>query len=429
MLKRGERLAGESGGWITVGPLLGAGGQGEVYLGHTEDGQAVAVKWYLPAFQGDPNRGQVVDMVRRQAPSDHFLWPVDVLWREDGQFGYWMLFRPEGYVSLSAVLSRKAVIGFRELVRAARNVVAAFDALHRNGLFWSDVGDGNVFVNPSTGEILMCDNDNICSVHRVPRVLGTPRFMAPEVVRGEKPASTVSAGHSMVIMLFLLLMNDHPFAGRVESRIHVLDGRAMRKIYGTEPIFIFHPDDHSNRPVPGVHSNAPVFWPLYPPALRAIFTQVFTEGAHDPERRPSCAEWEAALSSADSALVRCNHCNRENFYWQENGVSPKCWGCSEPLQEQRKLVVNGDRVVVLTIGAKVYARDFSVNVDVPPGALEAEVVRHPTLGFLGLRNRGVSPWTALLPGAVVRTVEPGQSVRLMPGCRIDFGAASATVEI
>ncbi|MGW4211267.1 protein kinase domain-containing protein [Lentzea sp. NPDC004789] len=418
MLAGGERLVGESGDVVTVGEVLGIGGQGEVYLGHTDDGHAVAIKWYYAHLQGEAMRSQIADMVRWRAPSDHFLWPSDVLHRDDGQFGYWMPLRPRDYVSLSDVLRRKTPIAFRELLRVARSLVAAFDALHRRGYFWSDVSDNNVYVNPSTGHVLLGDHDNLGSAHRVPRVLGTPRFMAPEIVRGQTRPSTISSGYSMAILLFLLLMNDHPLQGEVESRIHVLDGRAMRKLYGTEPIFIFDPDDARNRPVPGVHVNAPIFWPLYPPRIREIFTRVFTTGLHDPASRPSCAEWDAALSSADGAIVKCHHCNREGFHWQENGVSPSCWGCAEPLQEQRKLVVNGGRVVLLAFGAEVHE-----------GGLSAEVIRHPTLGFLGLRNMGGSPWTAVLPGAVVRTVAPGQSVRLMPGVRIDFGAASATVEI
>ena len=45
---------------------------------------------------------------------------------------------------------------------------------------------GNAFFDPDNGDVLIADNDNV-SVDGagVLGVLGTPRFMAPEVVRGE----------------------------------------------------------------------------------------------------------------------------------------------------------------------------------------------------------------------------------------------------
>ncbi|MEU4807164.1 hypothetical protein [Actinosynnema sp. NPDC023587] len=428
MIKTGERLDSESGTSVTVGEVLGTGGQGEVREGRTEDGRVVAIKWYLPPFQTDELRENITYLVREHAPSEQFLWPADIVSR-NGEFGYVMPLRPPDYVSLTRVLGRKVPMKFRELVQAAGHTVAAFKALQAKGLFYCDISDANLFVEPRTGEVLICDNDNVGSSRTAPRVLGTPRFMAPEIVRNEKKPSALTDSFSMAVLLFLLLMNDHPLQGEAESRIHVFDAAAMRKIYGTEPVFIFDPDDASNRPIPGVHVNAQVFWDLYPQAVRDIFTKVFTTGLADPARRPTFGEWEAAISTTVDSIFACGGCGRENFYCRTR-PEVTCWGCRKSVRVPMKLVIGGRRTVILDRGTKLYAHHMSKRGDVvltdPP---VAEVAKHPTQDRYGLKNLSGFQWFATLPGSpVARPVAPGQSVALVPGAQIEFDAVSALIE-
>ena len=49
----------------------------------------------------------------------------------------------------------------------------------------------------------------------------------------------------------------------------------------TTPLFVFDPDDESNRPVPGVHDNVVVIWPALPLFVRRLFTRSFTVGLRD----------------------------------------------------------------------------------------------------------------------------------------------------
>jgi serine/threonine protein kinase len=44
-------------------------------------------------------------------------------------------------------------------------------------------------------------------------VLGTPRFMAPEVVRREAAPSDQTDRYSLAVLLFYLLMGGHPLDG------------------------------------------------------------------------------------------------------------------------------------------------------------------------------------------------------------------------
>jgi len=75
---------------------------------------------------------------------------------------------------------------------------------------------------------------------------GTPRFMAPEIVRGEAKPSTQTDLFSLAVLLFYLFMMHHPLNGKREWEIHCLDLPAMRKLYGTEPVIIFDPNGNSD---------------------------------------------------------------------------------------------------------------------------------------------------------------------------------------
>lgn len=429
MLKTGDQLNCESGALVTVGDVLGTGGQGEVREGRMSDGRAVAIKWYYPQHQTADLRDSITALVQEKAPSSHFLWPEDIVVQGD-HFGYVMRLRPKQYASLPQVLGRTVSIQFSELVRAAANTVAAFKALQAKGLFYCDISDGNLFLDPATGDVLICDNDNVGSARTPPRVLGTPRFMAPEIVRGEARPSALTDSFSMSVLLFMLLVNDHPLQGRTEAGIHVLDAPAMRRIFGTNPVFVFDPDDDSNRPVPGLHHNAPLFWPIYPAVVRKIFTQVFTEGLSDPGRRPAFGEWEAAFAAASDSLHTCGRCGRQNFYCPE-ARDAVCWGCKRMLAKPLRLLINGRTTVVMAPGSKLYPRHLSKRGDGTPGdSAVAEVVKHPKQDhLLGLRNLGAQQWFATPRGATSSLpVGHGQSITLHPGTRIDFSTLGAVVE-
>jgi hypothetical protein len=82
-----------SGEECRVEKFLGGGAQGEVYEA-TWVGQSVALKWYFPHYLQQDNRlrQRIEQIVRFRAPSDSFLWPLDVVTNPDGDacFGYIM---------------------------------------------------------------------------------------------------------------------------------------------------------------------------------------------------------------------------------------------------------------------------------------------------------------------------------------------------
>ncbi len=55
-----------------VGPLLGGGGQGEVYRA-TLSGKPIALKWYLPRAATQLQRNSIESLIKKGAPNARFL--------------------------------------------------------------------------------------------------------------------------------------------------------------------------------------------------------------------------------------------------------------------------------------------------------------------------------------------------------------------
>ena len=81
----------------------------------------------------------------------------------------------------------------------------------------------------------------------------------------------------------------------------------MNKLYGRNPIFIYDPNDKSNRPVKGYQDNVIIYWELYPQTIRDLFTKSFTVGLTLPNKRVTEKEWLEAFANllSGGSLLRC----------------------------------------------------------------------------------------------------------------------------
>ena len=142
---------------------LGRGGQGIVYQVEV-GGQQMALKWYS-TNPGIPFYKNLENNVSKGAPSDAFLWPEYLTTVQNGSFGYVMKLRPQGYYEFGHYLLAKVQFkSFDAIVNAAMKICEGFKSLHLAGLSYQDLNDGNFFIHPATGDVLICDNDNVAPV-------------------------------------------------------------------------------------------------------------------------------------------------------------------------------------------------------------------------------------------------------------------------
>jgi DNA-binding helix-hairpin-helix protein with protein kinase domain len=436
VLKPKEKLQTESGMSCEVGDWLGGGGQGEVYRVNLA-GKTLALKWYYPEFAKPWQREALSALVKRGAPNDKFLWPLELVvapGRPD--FGYIMPLRESRYHGIMDLMMRRVTTTFRQLATAGFYLADSYFQLHTAGLCYRDISFGNAFFDPKTGDVLICDNDNVTvDGSTIGGVFGTSRFMAPEIVRGQALPSTTTDLFSLSVLLFYLFMIHHPLEGKKEYDIPVLDMEAMTRLYGLEPVFIFDPNDESNRPVPGYQDNALIFWPIYPQFLRDLFTRAFTDGLKDPENgRVRENEWRSAMIRLRDSIFYCPdpQCNAQNFYdveqLKKTGSTPApCWKCKKEVKLPFRIRI-GDTIIMLNRDTQLYPHhinrqrkwDFSHPV--------AEVSRHPTDPTLwGLKNLTNDKWVLVKPDSTTQDVEPGRSASLAVGNKILFGTAEGEI--
>jgi eukaryotic-like serine/threonine-protein kinase len=412
---------------------LGSGGQGEVFRA-TLDSHAVAVKWYYPGAATGEQRATLELLLSRGAPGPQFLWPLDLVSSDQMPgFGYVMPIRTAKFRHISELMTRKVEPTFRAILTASSGLSEGYLQLHSRGLCYRDISFGNVFLAPDDGEILICDNDNIAVNGTVnSTVFGTPGFMAPEIMRGEALPSIQTDLFSLAVLLFYLLMMHHPLEGTREAQIRCLDEPARRKLYGTEPVFIFDPVDKSNAPLRGYHDNAIAFWPIYPDYLRELFIRSFTCGIRRPSARVRESEWRATLVRARDAIVYCGNCGAENFAQEdspENGLPRMtCWGCSGAFEGPPWLRVGRDISVALNHDTQLFPHHVDGSRRYDFSAPLAAVSKHPTVANAwGLKNLSPEVWVCTTPQGMSMEVPPGRTVRLASGTEIHFGKARAVV--
>lgn len=423
LLKNGTILISDSGNQYIVQKLLGAGGQGEVY--DVECGSRhYALKWYYKHTATTAQKNILENLIAKGKPDESFLWPEDLIYKGAGQsFGYIMALRPKNYKSIVDLMKRKAEPSFYHLCRTAYNLTRGYQRLHSMGYSYRDISFGNLFFEPDTGNVLICDNDNV-SVNGADdsSVYGTPRFMAPEIVVGKAKPSRNTDLFSLAVLLFYMFMLNHPLEGKLEANIRCMDIHAMNQLYGTHPVFIFDPNDKSNRPVKGYQDNALIYWDLYPQNLRDLFTQAFTVGIQAPNRRVTENKWLDTFANMMNGVMHCPSCGAEVFYdekKEEQKVAHTCWNCGVTVPVPAKIAI-GKQKIVLMSDSKLYRHQIYGDYDM--NTVVGSVVQNPKNPNLwGIRNEDQVNWTYIKADGSQLPVAIGRSAGVAKGVKIDFG--------
>ena len=412
-LQNGAKVNLTIGSQATVIKELGRGGQGIVYLVDL-DGQQMALKWYLnppdERFYKNLERN-----IRQGAPSGAFIWPEYLTLQENGSYGYIMKLRPSDYFEFgNYLLARKYFKSLNAMLAAAMKICNGFMMLHRFGYSYQDLNDGNFFIRPTDGDVLICDNDNVMPQGEKSGIMGKARYMAPEIVAGGIP-DKYSDRFSLSVILFMLFFANHPFEGAKVVACPCMTEAFEKRFYGSEALFIYSPTDKSNLPVRGVHQNVIKRWPLFPSLLRNAFIEQFSEDKlSNPNARMIEQEWEKIISRVRDELVMCPHCYEETFVDME-GNNHKCINCGKDIDTSKQLKLN-NRNLILTAGTKLYID----NDNIP----DAEVDFFPSdKNLLVIRNLTQSSWNVDTPSGKVKVVKPNEFLPILNGLKISFGSS------
>jgi serine/threonine protein kinase len=260
-----ERLPG------TLGPYrlldrLGEGGMGVVHLARDPEGRLVAVKVLQPLGIEGPNArrrlGREVETMRRvRSPYVAEVLDADVT----GEFPYIVTPFVAG-PTLDEMVRRRGPLPGPGLRRLAHGTAEALAAIHAAGVVHRDLKPGNVMLaedRPIVIDFGIAQVGDATRLTQTGLVMGTPGYLAPEVIEGQ-PSSPASDVHCWGATMVFAATGRLPFGeGSYESIFYrIVSGHA----------------DLEGVPAPLV--------PLFSAAL-----------ARDPAHRPS-ASWLSAQASA-----------------------------------------------------------------------------------------------------------------------------------
>ena len=418
----GDIIPLENGNSATILEKLGEGGQGIVYRVQI-DNQQYALKWYFPQKISRPAEfyRNLKDNIEKGSPNDAFLWPKYLTTDSNGNFGYIMDLRPQNYRDFSDILLNKADFSkLSDVVQTGLNIVNGFRDLHRKGYSYQDLNDGNFFIDPTSGNVLICDNDNVAPYGTNLGIAGKARYMAPEVVRSKNRPDNITDRFSLAVVLFLLFFRNHPLEGKRLVQCPCLTEELELKFYGKEPVFILDPENETNRPVCNIHNNVIRLWPLFPKFIRELFEKVFSKECLNRERnRPTDNEWQIALTNLRSCIATCANCGEETFMDESLG---KCINCGCPIPKQRILECkDGKYKVVLFPGNKIYlCHTEAVSDDYQE--VTGQVIANPQNPKIwGLRNLSEECWNT--EGTESKLIPPGGVLLITRTSRIHFSAS------
>ncbi len=197
------------------------------------------------------------------------------------------------------------LFSYQYLLRTARNLAAAFAALHARGYCVGDVNESNILVS-DTALVTLVDTDSfqvrdpeLGFVYRCG--VGKPEFTPPELQNKTFAECDRAVAHDLFglsVLIFQLLMEGtHPFSG-------IYNGAGEPPPYEAR-IAAGHFTYSQRHRVPYIATPIAPPWEILYPGLQELFLRCFEEGNTNPLLRPSAATWLLTLTEAEESLITC----------------------------------------------------------------------------------------------------------------------------
>ena len=338
MSERMQNLTGETivtidGNKHRLGKMAGYGAQGVVYEDNTG---TKMIKLYYPSGSKiiDEDILERLHFIREVKVPPNFVAIEDIV--DEPYIGYVMekvvdhkplnsYLIPDQEMSFSEWYNKG--LGFRERIFIGYIIAKAFGALEKANLSYCDISGNNILVKTGgkTASIKMIDVDNIYVAGKgTAAVLGTPRYIAPEVVSRQKNPDVLSDNYSLAVILFELLRVGHPYISD-----DILDGTPEDEEAALAGKYDYVTDDNSTNMLP-----ADI---VLTDKLRSLFQRCFVDGKRNRMMRPSAREFEFALLEASNKVIKCPSCGAWHFPRKTGRVYDGCPWCDSISKPKARL--------------------------------------------------------------------------------------------
>ncbi len=221
---RGD-LTGKTLGTCVLGDLVGQGGMGAVYLARqTRPARRVAVKVLLPntAMSSDVYQAFLARF-RREADVVAKLEHVNIMpiyeYGEQDNLAYLVMPYLTGG-SLKDILQRQGALPLEQTATYLDQAASALDYAHAQGVIHRDLKPAN-FLLAADGRLVLADfgiarimeeTSSGSGLTSTGMIIGTPEYMAPEMINGEQVDYRADI-YELGVVLFQMLSGHVPFRG------------------------------------------------------------------------------------------------------------------------------------------------------------------------------------------------------------------------
>jgi DNA-binding helix-hairpin-helix protein with protein kinase domain len=300
-----------SGRPVPLGHQLGSGGEGDVYEVPAIGRDLVAKIYHEPLKPDKQEKLRHMVQGCDNPLKNIAAWPTATLHLgRNGPVRGFLMPKVVGYEPIHKLYSpahRKQFFPKADwafLVNAARNVAAAFDAIHAHKHVIGDVNQGNIVVaSNSVVKLIDCDSFQISAGGKLYLCeVGVPHFIPPEMQRLKSfhgvHRTTYHDNFGLAVLCFhLLFMGRHPFAG-------VYSGREDMPIEKAIESFRFAFGKHAASKGMSPPPNS-VTMDIVSPQVASLLERAFSESGAHPHGRPKAREWVGMLDYLKHNLRTC----------------------------------------------------------------------------------------------------------------------------
>jgi len=222
-------LVGQPLGPYTLERLLGQGGFAWAFVGREPDGTPVAIKVLKPRYAGD---SQFESRFRNESETAAKLEHANIIRiRSVAKTGEHVYFAMDLCAdSLGARIAREGPLPEEDILRLARDITAALEFAHQQGVIHRDLKPDNVLIR-SDGAAVLTDFGIARAVSGyvastgVNMTIGTPHYLSPEQAQGRSLDQRVDF-YALGVTLYKAATGEVPFSSNdwfELARMHVED--------------------------------------------------------------------------------------------------------------------------------------------------------------------------------------------------------------
>jgi len=312
---------------IRLGRRVGSGGEGDVYELSSSPTTTVAKIYKKPLEEHKQEKLRLMAQGCNDELEAISAWPTDVLTSRPGGpvVGFLMprITDAEPIHKVYGPTHRKETFphaDWRFLIRAAKNLAAAFCVIHKYGYVVGDVNEGNILVNDTACvRLIDCDSFQVPSRDQLYYCeVGVAHFTPPELQKSgnyrlERTQNQDNFGLA-VLVFQLLFLGRHPYAG-------VYSGREDMPIEKAIAEFRFPYGKNARARLMSPPPNS-VGLGIVPGGIAELFERAFSEAGMRDSGRPTAEEWWDALDPFEGRLRQCS---RDRVHHHYAGLSSCPW--------------------------------------------------------------------------------------------------------